>query len=347
VTFDYSPPEPSVFTRIVPSAWSGWPEDWYTPAWSHRNRLVNTAWICVNVNANALSTMPPYLVNASPSLNADWLRNPNPDLYFSWEEFAKQLFWGFQAVGEVFVLATAYYATGWPSRFHVVPPWAVNVELDRDGLRRYTIGSLDVTGEILHLRYQSSVDDAHGHGPLEAMGARLVAAEMLGRYATTIAANGLIPSSILEAPVDTSPEQAATIRDDWVAQRSANPGLPAVLTGGMKWTPTQLNTEQMALLDLQKFNEAQIAVALGVQPVQVALPSGGDPMTYSNVNSLFDYHWRSGLRPLAQTVMAGLSEWNGIVDPVTGQPALTVAEIRASERFDNSSPADLASGVLK
>jgi HK97 family phage portal protein len=258
-----------------------------------------------------------------------------------------------------------------------MPPWLVNAEIGRDGLRRYTIGKLDVTAEMLHLRYQSSVDDAHGHGPLEAMGARLVAAETLARYATTIAANGLIPSSILEAPVDTTPDQAATIRDDWVTQRSLNPGLPAVLTGGMKWTPTQLNPEQMALLDLQKFNEAQIAVALGVQPVQVALPSGGDPMTYSNVNSLFDYHWRSGLRPLAQTVMAGLSEWalpkgtrvelnrdayvqpgpleraqtaqilNGIVDPVTGQPVLSVAEIRASERFDNSTPTDLASGVLK
>jgi hypothetical protein len=35
------------------------------------------------------------------------------------------------------------------------------------------------------------------------------------------------------------------------------------------------------------------------------------------------------------------------VDPATGQPALTVQEIRRAERLDNSSPTDLAEGVLR
>ena len=34
-----------------------------------------------------------------------------------------------------------------------------------------------------------------------------------------------------------SPDQAATLRDDWVLQRAGNPGYPAVLSGGLKWTP--------------------------------------------------------------------------------------------------------------
>jgi hypothetical protein len=38
---------------------------------------------------------------------------------------------------------------------------------------------------------------------------------------------------------------------------------------------------------------------------------------------------------------------HSIVDPVTGEQALTVQEIRAAERLDNSTPADLSSGVLK
>jgi hypothetical protein len=41
----------------------------------------------------------------------------------------------------------------------------------------------------------------------------------------------------------------------------------------------------------------------------MGLPSGGDSMTYSNATSLFDYHWRAGLRPKAQTVMGALSQW--------------------------------------
>ena len=38
---------------------------------------------------------------------------------------------------------------------------------------------------------------------------------------------------------------------------------------------------------------------------------------------------------------------NSIVDPGTGQPVLSVDDIQAAERLDNSTPQDLASGVLK
>ena len=80
----------------------------------------------------------PYLVGAAPSLSADWLINPDPDLYGSWNEFAKQLWWDYQAAGEAFVLVTARYATDWPARFHVVPPYAVEADIDGAGDRRYT-----------------------------------------------------------------------------------------------------------------------------------------------------------------------------------------------------------------
>ena len=46
---------------------------------------------------------------------------------------------------------------------------------------------------------------------------------------------------------------------------------------------------------------------MGTVPFQMGLPSGGDSMTYSNVESLFDYHWRASLRPKAQFVMRALS----------------------------------------
>ena len=36
-----------------------------------------------------------------------------------------------------------------------------------------------------------------------------------------------------------------------------------------------------------------------------------------------------------------------IVDPVTGQPVMSVQEIRGAERLDNSVPEDLSAGVLK
>lgn len=360
-------------TTIVASPWPGWP-DWPTPLWNGRvQQLTDTAWACVDLNASVLSTMPPYLVGAARTLDAAWLRNPDEDLYSSWEEFAKQLFWDYQ-LGEAFVIATARYATGKPARFHVVPPWAVEASIGPDGLRRYSIGQIDVTDDMLHLRYQSSVGDAHGHGPLEAGAARVVASEMLNRYATNLARAGGVPPGTLTHPEWLSPEQSAELQNQWVAARSAMMGLPAVLSGGIKWETSSLDPVKMALLELAQYEDSRIAILLGVPPFLVGLPAGGDSLTYSNVQSLFDYHWRAGLRPKAQAVMAGLSEWllpdgttvevnrdayiqpgpleraqtyeimHRIVDP-QGNPALSVDEIRDAERLVDTTPM-IETGVM-
>ena len=166
--------------------------------------------------------MPPYLVNAAPTLDAGWLVNPEPSLYTSWEEFAKQLFWDYQAVGEAFVLATSFYSTGWPATFHVLPPYLVEVDMD-NGLRRYRIGRTELSpNELLHIRYQSSTADAHGHGPLEAGRTKVVAGEILGRYIYGLAQSGGIPTSVLTHPDLLSPEQSAQLKADWIAARQSS-----------------------------------------------------------------------------------------------------------------------------
>jgi HK97 family phage portal protein len=371
-TFAGSPP------RIVPSAWSGWPADWWPPLWSggSSSNLTDVAWMCVDYNANVLMEMPPYLVNAKPSLNADWLVNPDPDLYTSWEEFIKQLAWDYQAAGEAFVLATARYATGWPARFHVVPPYLVNVEMDA-GRRRYTIGSVELQPEeLLHIRYQSSVSDAHGHGPLEAGAYRIVAARMLAEYGSKLA-GGIIPPGILTSSEEISQEQADLMKARWVAARLSSIGEPAVLGQGVTFEATQIDPQKMALVDLTRDQEARIAYLLGVPGPLVGLPGSGDSLTYNTVLMIFIQHWRVGLRPKAQALMGALSGWAlprgtriklnrnsyvepeplaqaqtfqtlaGIVDPVTGAQAITVDEIRAALRVDNSTPSDVSAGVLR
>jgi HK97 family phage portal protein len=357
-------PPPSGLPRIVPSAWSGWPDGWATSWYGPSRVLVDTAWMCLDLNSSLISTMPPYLVNAAPTLSADWLVNPNPDLYTSWEEFAKQAWWDYQACGETFIIADSFYATGWPARFHVVPPWYVQITV-QDGVRRYTIGDADVSSRMLHIRYTSTVGpDGHGHGPLEVGAGRLVAAQVLAEYATKLVGMGGIPTSVLEHPEELTAQQAVDLKAQWVSARISSIGEPAVLSGGVTWKPTQLNPRDMALLELSQFNESRIAALLGVPPYMVGLPSGGDPMTYKNVVNLFDHHWRAGLRPKAQAVTSALSYWalprgttvevnrdayvqpppleraqtaqilNSIVDKL-GNPALTVEEIREAERLDD------------
>ena len=189
------------------------------------------------------------------------------------------------------------------------PPSFVDVDFD-DGFRVYKIGQQDVTGDMLHVRYKSTTGDAHGHGPLEVGRARLVAANVLARYASNMAAAGGIPNAVLTHPQNLNATQAADLQSAWVTARMSNMGLPAVLSGGITFETLQLSPKDMALVELAQLTESRIAVLLGVPPFLVGLPVGRglDDLQQRDV-SLFDYHWRAGLRPKAATVTAALSAW--------------------------------------
>lgn len=305
---DEGPPPSWPRSILHASPWDGWPAEWNLPRFGKAEELVDTAWAALDLNASVFASMPPYLVGASVNLPDEWLDNPDPEHYTSWSDFAHSLMWDFQC-GEAFVVATARYANGWPARFHVVPPWTIEVDLDGSG-RRYTIGGSDLDpADVLHVRYRTTVDDAHGHGPLEAGRARLVAAGVLLRYLTTFVQGGAVPSSVLESPEDVTAKQADDLHAQWVNARMNKLGLPAVLGGGVTWKATQANALDVALTSLAGYTEAKIATLLGVPPFLLGLPSGGDSMTYSNVSSVYDFHWRGGLRPKAQRLMLALSQW--------------------------------------
>lgn len=320
---DYNPGDPIGFEVIDEGAgvrrprsllhaspWDGWPAEWNLPllGGGSTEDLFDTAWSALDLNASVFASMPVYMVDASPTLPDEWIDNPDPDKYTSWVGFARALMWDYQ-LGEAFVLCTARYANGWPARFHVVPPWTVNADMLGDGTRAYSIGSVDVTADMLHIPYRITADAARGTGPLDAGRARLLAASVLLRYLTGFIQGGAVPAGVLESEEELSASQASDLHAQWIEARVSRLGLPAVLGGGVQWRATQASALDTALTDLAGYTEAKIAVLLGVPPFLLGLPSGGDSMTYSNVSSVYDFHWRGGLRPKAQHLMTALSQW--------------------------------------
>lgn len=293
---------------ILASPWSGWPLGWQTPEWNARGGcLVDTAWACLDLNASVLSTMPVYKTRNGQVVDPEqWMVNPDPRIYGSWNEFAKELFWEYQ-LGEAFVMATDYFSTGYPMFMRVLPACMVKVEI-HGATRRYWLGSVEITGDVLCIPYKRSLTAARGTGPLDSAGARLTAAGVLARYMADMVA-APPPYMTLETEQELNQESAQDVLDQWVASRTTNRGYPAVLDAGVTLNTHQLNAKDMALLELAQFNESRIAILLGVPPFLVGLPSGGDSMTYSNVSSLFDFHDRASLRPKASAVMAALSNW--------------------------------------
>src|SRR5262245_25078031 len=307
-------PEPITELRslpaVVPGPWDGWPAGWSTPDWSNPrfNELVDVAWMCLDRNASALSAMPVYRTKNGRMIEpTTWMTNPDPAIYTSWHEFAKQLFWDYQ-LGEAFVLPMVSGSDGFPLSFRLIPPWLVNVEM-RDGGRVYNIGSLDVTGEMLHIRYKSTTDGAHGVGPLAAAGARIITAGVLAKYVRDVAVNGGIPTQTLETEMDITRDDAIDMRNQWIQSRRESPDSPPVMWNGIKLVDHQvMSPKDMTLLEVSQFNESRIAELLGVPAALVGLPTG-DSFTYSNITSLFDYHDRQTLKPMATMNMSALSYW--------------------------------------
>jgi len=353
---------------LSPSPWDGWPSEWGVPNWdfgSRLNELVDVAWACLDLNSSVLSSMPVYRTRSGRIVEAStWMTNPDPTIYTSWHEFAKQLFWDYQ-LGEAFVLPVARFADGFPMTFRVVPPWMIDVEM-KGGVRRYRLGGIngpDVTDEILHIRYKSTTDGAHGVGPLEAAGGRMLTAGVLAQYVRQIVSTGGVPDYTLETDATLTNDQAQALLDRWMVSRASNLGAPPVLdTSVTLKTHMAMSPKDMAMLEIAQFTEARIAVLLGVPPYLMALPSGGDSMTYSNVSSLFDFHDRSSLRPKAAAVMAALSDW-ALPGPqkaelnrdeysrpafneravawvqLVGAGIMSVDEVRAAERLEGEAPA--------
>ena len=188
----------------------------------------------------------------------------------------------------------------------------IHVEM-AGGTRHYRLGGIngpDVTDEILHIRYKSTTDGAHGVGPLETAGGRMLTAGVLARYVRDVVSTGGVPDYTLESEESLTHEQAQDLLNQWMTSRASNLGAPPVLDNGIKLQTHQaMSPRDMTMVEVAQFTESRIAVLLGVPPFLVGLPSGGDSMTYSNVSSLFDFHDRSALRPFAAHVMTALSGW--------------------------------------
>jgi phage portal protein BeeE len=300
---------------FYPSPWAGWPSSWSTPDWdfgSRFNELVDVAWTCLDKNSSVLSSMPVYKTKGGQIVEpATWMLNPDPMVYSSWSEFAKQLFWDFQ-LGEAFVMEMSSFSDGYPMRFRVMPPWAFHVEM-REGGRRYRLGDItgpDVTNDILHIRYKSTTDGARGVGPLSAAGGRMLTASILAKYVREVAATGGVPVRTIETEKSLDDSEAQDLISQYLASLVQTPSAPPVFDSGTKLIDHPfVPPREMAMHELSQFNESRIAVLLGVPPFLVGLPSGGDSMTYSNVSTLFDFHDRSYLRTAAAHVMGALSYW--------------------------------------
>ncbi len=365
--------QPLVSSMGVPPVqpWAGWPNEWATPLWDQFRygglfgQWVSTVYTCCDLNSRQLASFPVYRMRGDEHLpDTSWMVNPAPELYADWGDFMKQLTNSYQLRGEAIIYALARFdnGAGPVARMVVLNPDLVNVEWVNDAVVYELGGKLLRREDVCHIKYQTWPGSLRGITPLAWVGRNLVSADAMERYQAELATNGGIPWGVLTAPGNLTANQADENRARWIEASQRRSSAPVMLGGGLTLETLTLSPTDMALLDLRVFDEQRICAALGVPPYLVGLPQA-QGMTYSNATSLFDYHWRATLRPMAQTIASAISAWAlpvgqriefnrdeyvrpdvgervtayntlfNIYDPGTGERAMTIAEIRAAERL--------------
>jgi HK97 family phage portal protein len=292
-------------------AWQGWPVSWDTPNWNGQTfpQGASTLWTCIDLNTRQLASFPVFGVRGvNVFALPEWSNNPEPELYSDWTEAAKQLFNSYQSYGEVFLWCTGRYANGQVARWVVLNPDFMNVELV-DGSIQYSLaGAVLERDDVCHIKYQSRATNLRGISPLEWCAQSIMGSIALERMINDLATRGGIPWGVLKHPRKLNDREATELRNRWAEAASDRRGTPAILSGGIELEALTISPRDMALLELRVFDETRIASALGVPPYLVGLPMP-EGLTYSNAISLFEFHWRGTLRPMAHAVASAMSAW--------------------------------------
>ena len=324
---------------------------------------VSTAMTCADLNSRQLASFPTYGVKDQvPFTLPEWSLNPEPSLYSGWSDAMHSVVNCLELRGESFQFVTGRYADGRIARFINLNPDAVGVEWI-DGAIEYLIDREPVDpADIVHIRYQTWPGRLRGVGPIEWVGHSMDTALALENYAANLAVRGGVPWGVLQAKVNLDGTQARDTQAAWVSAAARRDGAPAVIGNAFDLHTLTLSPRDMALLELREFDERRICAAFGV-PGYLVNVEQTNSMTYANSTDLRSFHWQATLRPLAQTISEAWSSWllprgsrmefnpdryiqpplaervaayqtlYNMVDPASGERAITLPEIRAAERL--------------
>ena len=208
-------------------------------------------------------------------------------------------------------------AAGWPASYcYKVPSTgsgqAAKMRIPaRDGLGR---------PGVVHLKAAHPLDDHYGMGCLGAAAGAIAVHNAAAKWNKALLDNAARPSgALVYEPGDGAPlstEQYERLRTEMEAQFSGadNAGRPLLLEGGLKWQAMSLTPADMDFIGLKAGAAREIALAFGVPPLLLGLPSD---VTYANYREANRALWRQTVLPMADRILRGLSDglaawWPGL-----------------------------------
>lgn len=274
----------------------------YTSVDKLQNSNVFTA---VNVIANDIATNPIKLESDNVNHIADenfsdlnYLLNVKPNSYMSARDFKYALTANLLLTGNGYarILKTK---SGQPLSLVLLYPSWVTVEIDEDSNIRYVIQDnthnpyILTPDEIIHVKFLST-NGLIGTSPLYSLADEMKLQKQGNKLLNDFFGSGINGSAILKMPGKPSPDARAKIREEWI---KANTGEKThrvmVLAGNEEYTPVEIDTSILKIVNSNDYTTKQIAKAFGIPVSRLGLENAHTSLTQSNLdyiqNSLDHY----------------------------------------------------------
>lgn len=274
----------------------------YTSVDKLQNSNVFTA---VNVIANDIATNPIKLESDNVNHIADenfsdlnYLLNVKPNSYMSARDFKYALTANLLLTGNGYARILKTKA-GQPLSLVLLYPSWVTVEIDEDSNIRYVIQDnthnpyILAPDEIIHVKFLST-NGLIGTSPLYSLADEMKLQKQGNKLLNDFFGSGINGSAILKMPGKPSPDARAKIREEWI---KANTGEKThrvmVLAGNEEYTPVEIDTSILKIVNSNDYTTKQIAKAFGIPVSRLGLENAHTSLTQSNLdyiqNSLDHY----------------------------------------------------------
>jgi HK97 family phage portal protein len=232
-----------------------------------------------------------------------------------------------------------------PDRMKVVPGpdgWPEAFEYTANGNTVRFAGEVTPgVRPILHVKLFHPVNDYYGMSPIEAAASAIDTHNTASQWNKALLDNSARPSGALVYTArdgNLSPEQYERLKSELEQgfQGAARAGRPLLLEGGLDWKSMSLTPKDMDFIEAKHVAAREIALALGVPPMLLAIP--GDN-TYSNYQEATRTFWRQTVLPLVNRTAKALSQWLA--------PAFADASLNNASSTSAASPAAPALSLSK
>ena len=269
----------------------------------------SAVWACVNLIASSISTMPLYAYRRGD-------RDPLPDLPpilrapsagWSLHDFLYAALQSLLIRGNAYGLIVDRAGAGLlPSQVELLAPERVQPEVNGRVIWRVDGQEID-PASLWHIKAYTSPGNVLGLSPIaharQAIGLGLA----VERYGGQWFGEGATPSGVLTSDQRITSQQAADLKERWLARHQGRRGI-AVLGDGARFQPVSISPEESQFLETTRANVATVARYFGVQPELVGGESGGS-LTYANVEQRALDFLQFGLAPWLvrlETAISGL-----------------------------------------